>query len=63
MEFALQLITGNIENEEKRKLYQKKCMELAAIFDSNQLSKLMNLVFKFEKSKKIKKPEAPHLEL
>jgi|ERR1035437_8687607 hypothetical protein len=55
MEFAIQVIMNNIENESKKNLFQVKLKELADIFDANQLAMLENLVFKFEKPKKEKK--------
>lgn len=54
MDFAKQVITSNIENERKRQLFNTKVAELAGIFDNNNLSKLENIAFKFEKSKKNK---------
>lgn len=55
MDFAKEVILNNLENESKKQLFKKKVEELALVFDTNQLSTLQNLVFKFEKSKKVKK--------
>jgi hypothetical protein len=54
MDFAYEVIMNNIENENKKELFELKVKELASLFDANHLCKLKNLVFKFEKSKKIK---------
>lgn len=57
MDFTYKIITDNLENEKKKEFFQIKLKELAELFDSNQLSKLETLVFKFEKPKKNKKNE------
>lgn len=57
MDFIHKVIMDNVENEKKTELFQIKIKELASVFDSNQLSKLELLVFKFEKQKKSKKFE------
>lgn len=54
IDFVFEVITNNLENEKKKKLFNIKYLELAKIFDSNRLAKLENLIFKFEKNKKIK---------
>lgn len=53
MDFAFEIIMNNKEAEEKKALYNEKIIELAKIFDSNRLSKLQNIVFKFEKTKAV----------
>lgn len=63
MDFAIELILNNLENETKKELYNNKIIELAKIFDTHQLSQLENLVFKFEKPKKIKKIKETKIQL
>jgi len=63
MDFAKQVIMNNIENEVKKELFQTKVTELAEIFDNNQLSTLENLVFKFEKPKKLKSSKTEDVDL
>ena len=55
LDFIYEVIINNLENEKKTKLFQNKVLELAELFDSNRLSKVETLVFKFEKIKKEKK--------
>lgn len=52
MDFAIEIMYNNIERENKKELFQLKVVELGKIFDSNKLSTLENLVFKFDKNKK-----------
>ena len=58
MDFAYEIIMNNLERESKLSLFNVKIKELGKIFDENTLASLQNLVFKFEKPKKIKKNEA-----
>lgn len=55
MDFVKEVITRNLENEAKKTLFKSKVNELATIFDNNNLSLLENIVFKFEKPRKVKK--------
>lgn len=55
VEFIEEIVLNNIENEAKKQLFAEKIEELASVFDSNKLTLLKTLVFKFEKHKKNKK--------
>ena len=54
LDYANSEIRNNLENDSKNKLFQLKIEELKKLFDENQLSKLENLVFKFDKKNKKK---------
>jgi hypothetical protein len=62
MDFAKEVILNNLENESKKQLFKIRVEELALVFDTNQLSTLQNLVFKFEKPKKVKKEKELEME-
>lgn len=57
IDFAIEVISNNLEREVKKELFNSKVIEMAKIFDTNKLSTLQTLVFKFEKIKKNKVKE------
>jgi hypothetical protein len=57
--FASEFISTNVEMGKKTELFNIKVHELASVFDSNRLSKLQNITFKFEKPKKVKQEPEP----
>lgn len=55
VDFVIEVVQNNLDNEAKKALFSEKVNELASVFDSNKLSLLKTITFKFNKPKKEKK--------
>lgn len=63
MDYVKEVMLNNIEIEAKKELFTKRIKELGELFDNNTLEYAKNIVFKYEKPKKIKKLKIEELNI